>query len=463
MTRGLRAVAALVMCTLVLGACSDGDGGGDAAPVETTAPDGATTTSTAPKAAAFGVGVWDETFTDASRATPPSGDQPATDERVLNTIVFYPAAGDPTDGAVPDLEPATENGPFPLIIFSHGLGGTPEFSQPVIERWVSAGFVVVAPRFPLSRPDNPAGPDAGDVQNQTGDVRFLIDAVLEASVDPDSPVAGLIDRERIGASGHSNGAITTIGVTLHTCCVDDRIEAAVAFAGTGSPFAGGEYEWSLAPPFLIVHGTLDEQVGYSTGVALYNNLAGPKGLLTLDGGDHVAMFDPDRMWLDEVAAATTDFFLAYLADDAAALGRLQAPGAESGYPNLRFDDGAGELDLVPTTTVPGLDREVSVEPATGLVDGQSITVTWSGFSSDGTINVVQCSDADEGAGFCELTTGKILVPNPTGAGTLDLEIVVGPVGEGTCGPSITECVIAVNDSGLSDPDATIYVPLQFAD
>jgi hypothetical protein len=113
--------------------------------------------------------------------------------------------------------------------------------------------------------------------------------------------------------------------------------------------------------------------------------------------------------------------------------------------------------------VPGLDREVSVEPATGLVDGQSITVTWSGFSSDGTINVVQCSDADEGAGFCELTTGKILVPNPTGAGTLDLEIVVGPVGEGTCGPSITECVIAVNDSGLSDPDATIYVPLQFAD
>ena len=467
MTRGLRAVAAVVMCTLVLGACADDDGGGDAAPVDTTGVPGegteATTTTAAPTAAAFGVGVWGETFTDTSRSTPPSGDQPGTDERVLDTLVFYPTAGDPTDGAVPDLEPATEDGPFPLIIFSHGLGGTPEFSQPVIERWVSAGFVVVAPRFPLSRADHPGGPDAGDVQNQTGDVGFLIDALIQASADPDSPVAGLIDGERVGASGHSNGAITTIGVTLHTCCVDDRIDAAVAFAGTDSPFAGGEYDWSVAPPFLIVHGTLDEQVSYSSGVALYNNLAGPKGLLTLDGGDHVAMFDPDAMWLEEVAAATTDFFLAYLADDAAALRRLQAPGTESGYPSLRFDNGAGKVDLVATTTVPGLDREVSVEPATGLVDGQSITVTWSGFSSDGSINVLQCSVADEGAGFCDLTTGRVLVPNPTGEGTLDLEIVVGPVGEGTCGPSITECVIAVNDSGLADPDATIYVPLQFAD
>ena len=453
MARGWRAVAAVMVCAVVLGACSDGDGDGDAAPIETTAP----------MAPAFGVGVWSETFTDTSRATPPSGDQPGTDERVLETLVFYPTAGDAADGAVPDLAPATEDGPFPLIVFSHGLGGTPEFSQPVLERWVSAGFVVAAPRFPLSRPDNPAGADGADVQNQTGDVSFLVDAMIEASADPGSPVAGLVDGERIGASGHSNGAITTIGVTLHTCCVDERIDAAVAFAGTDSPFAGGEYDWRLAPPFLIVHGTADQQVSYSSGVGLYNNLAGPKGLLTLDGGDHVAMFDPDDEWFDEVVAATTDFFLAYLADDAAALGRSTSPSVGSDEVSFRFDDGSGTVDLVPTTTVPGLDREVSVEPSTGLVDGQSVTVAWSGFLPDGSINVLQCSDADEGAGFCDLTNGQILVPNPTGAGMIDLEIVVGPVGEGTCGPGATGCVIAVNDSSLADPDATIYIPLQFAD
>ncbi len=84
--------------------------------------------------------------------------------------------------------------------------------------------------------------------------------------------------------------------------------------------------------------------------------------------------------------------------------------------------------------MPGLDRDVSVEPSTDLVDGQSVTVTWSGFLARRQHQRVQCSDADEGAGFCDLTNGQILVPNPTGAGMIDLEIVVGPVGEGTCGP-----------------------------
>ncbi len=452
---------------LALAACGDDDTD-DAAPTATTATvdaagDGAgATTTTAPGVADFGVGVWAETFTDPSRPTPPSGDQPGTDERVLETLVFYPAGGDPADGAVPDAEPAGGQGPFPLIVFSHGLGGTPEFSQPVLERWVSAGFVVVAPRFPLSRPDNPAGADGADVQNQTGDVSFLIDTMIEASADPDAPVAGLVDDERIGASGHSNGGITTIGVTLHTCCVDDRIGAAVEFAGSDTPFAGGEYDPTLAPPFLIVHGTDDQQVGYSTGVALYNRVDGPKGLLALEGGGHTDMFDPGAVWFADVAGVTTDFFLAYLADDADALSRLRTPRIESDDVSLRFDDGAGEVDVVPTTTVPGLDRDVSVEPSTDLVDGQSVTVTWSGFLPDGSVNVLQCSAADEGAGFCELTTGEVLVPSPTGAGMVDLEIVVGAVGEGTCGPGATECVIAVNDSSLADPDATIYVPLQFA-
>ena len=467
MTRSTRTIGVVVGCLLAVGAC--GGGTDDAAPAVTTATvdvaddaGGETVTTPAPRAVAFGVGVWDETFTDTSRSTPASGDQPGSDERVLETLVFYPATGDPADRARPDLEPATEGGPYPLIVFSHGLGGTPEISQELIERWVSTGFVVAAPRFPLSRPDNPAGPDGGDVQSQTGDVSFLVDALLEASTDPGSPVTGLVDGDRIGASGHSNGAITTIGVTLHTCCVDDRISAAVGFAGTDSPFAGGDYDRNLAPPFLIVHGTDDQQVSYGSGVSVYNDLPGPKGLLTLEGGDHVAMFDPDAEWFDEVAAASTDFFLAYLGDVAAALDRLRGD-ASSGYPRLRFDDGAGEIVVVATTAVPGLDRAVGVEPSTGLVDGQRVTVTWSGFSPDGSINVVQCSDADEGAGFCELTTGRILVPNPTGAGSLELEVVVGPVGEGTCGPGITECVIAVNDSGLTESDATIYVPLEFAD
>ncbi len=303
------------------------------------------------------------------------------------------------------------------------------------------------------------------MQNQTGDVSFLVDTMIEASADPDSPVAGLVDGERIGASGHSNGAITTIGATLHTCCVDERIDAAVAFAGTDSPFAGGEYDWSLAPPFLIVHGTLDEQVSYSSGVGLYNNLAGPKGLLTLDGGDHIAMFDPDgsgsTRWSRRRRRTSS---VAYLADDAAAVGRLQTPSVESdavGLPLRQRRRGRrSRPDHDDARARPRRERRAR-RPVWSTVSRSR----WPGVasSSDGSINVLQCSDADEGAGFCDLTNGQVLVPNPTGDGTIDLEIVVGPVGEGSCGPGVTGCVIAVNDSGLADPDATIYVPLEFAD
>ncbi len=468
----------LVLATLATlsGACSDDDGGAastaDAPGVSTTADAATTSTAlstttttgveSAGEANDYGVGVRDDVFVDDTRPTPSSGDQPGTDTRILESLVFYPTDGDPSDGPVVDAMPDRAGGPYPLIVFSHGLGGTPEFSQGVLEAWTSAGFVVVAPRFPLSRPDNPGGPDAGDVLNQTGDVSFLIDRLSLLSTQADSFYADLVDPDRIGASGHSNGAITTIGVTLHTCCHDDAIDAAVEFAGTASPFGDGEYDWALAPPYLIVHGTDDELVAYNNGVTLYNRLAGPKGLLTMEGGGHSAMFFPDDPGYDEARAATTDFFRAHLLDDAAALARLGAPADDGAYPNLRWTGADESPDVIPTTTVAGIDRQVSADPTAGLADGQAVTVTWSGFTPDGVINVVQCSRPGEGANWCDLSAAQILVPNPTGSGSLELQIVVGDVGEGTCGPVSDQCVIAVNDSGLTEPEATVYIPLQFA-
>ncbi len=476
MTRPLGWLTTLTAVALLSAACSGDDDGAEPTVTDPAAASSTTniqasassTTVTEPPAPSdvaptYGVGLRRETFIDETRPTPPSGEQPGTATRVLESLVFYPAEGDPTAGAVEGAAADRTGGPYPLIVFSHGLGGTPEFSQTVLEAWASAGFVVVAPRFPLSRPDNPSGADAGDVQNQTGDVSFLIDT-MTMSDDTDSFYADLVDPERIGASGHSNGAITTIGVTLHTCCNDDRIDVAVEYAGTASPYAGGEYDWSLAPPFLIVHGTDDELVAYANGVTLYNELTGPKGLFTMEGGHHSAMFLPDDPNYAEALAAATDFFRAHLLlDDAAALARLEAsPDGDSGYPNLRFSPAGADPDVIPTTTVAGIDRQASVDATTDLADGQVVTVTWSGFTPDGVVNVVQCSAEGEGANFCDLSAARILIPNPTGSGSVDLEILVGAVGEGTCVSGFDGCVIAVNDSGLTEPEATIYIPLQFA-
>jgi hypothetical protein len=76
---------------------------------------------------------------------------------------------------------------------------------------------------------------------------------------------------------------------------------------------------------------------------------------------------------------------------------------------------------------------------------------------------VQCSQGGTaGAGPCDLTSGYILHANPTGAGTLELPVVVGAVGNGRCEAGVTDCVVLVNDSGLPEPAATILFPLTFA-
>ena len=92
-----------------------------------------------------------------------------------------------------------------------------------------------------------------------------------------------------------------------------------------------------------------------------------------------------------------------------------------------------------------------------------MTVSWSGYTPGKVVNVVQCSGgATGGNDLCDLTKGKILQPDPTGEGSLPLEIIVGSVGTGTCDATTTDCVIVVNDGGLQDPDATIRIPISLA-
>ena len=117
------------------------------------------------------VGVVTRTLVDASRPTPRSGDQPRHPGRTLETTIWYPAlgtAGATTEGAAPDVA----GGPYPLIVFAHGLGGTPAAYESVVTRLAAAGYVVAAPRFPLSSGGGTGPPDAADVVNQPGDAHL---------------------------------------------------------------------------------------------------------------------------------------------------------------------------------------------------------------------------------------------------------------------------------------------------
>lgn len=424
----------------------------------------------------YPVGISSFTFVDESRPTPANAAQPGAPTRTLSVRVWYPAVAPSADevrdddfASVPDpsplfdAPPATGAGPFPLIVFGHGLGGVPAVYGDLLESWAAAGFVVAAPAFPLSNENSPGGADAGDVSNQPGDVSAVITEALALSASAEGRVlAGMIDGEHIGVAGHSNGGITTAGLIGQSCCFDDRVDAAIIIAGTSQLFPGGTFDWSRTPPLLVMHGEDDTVIPLDEGKRLFNNARSPKGLFTLLGIDHGSFLVRDSKAFPITVKTSLDFWNGYLKLDAAAVAALPND-QEPGVATMTFVSEGNDDVTVDFTGPKMLSRSASVQPSTNLRDGQQVRVSWSGFIPGRVVSVVQCSDGGQGSSAsCSLVTGKILQPNPTGSGSLDLEIVVGQVGDGRCDSTTTDCVIVVNDASLQDDDANIRIPLTFA-
>jgi len=86
--------------------------------------------------------------------------------------------------------------PPPLVVFRHGFLVSAFGYSSYAEQLVSHGFAIALPSFPTS---------FLNVNHATlaEDVRSVIDHLLEASEDPDHPLFGRIDPDRIHSSGHS--------------------------------------------------------------------------------------------------------------------------------------------------------------------------------------------------------------------------------------------------------------------
>src|SRR5690606_27058203 len=60
-------------------------------------------------------------------------------DRVLRTTIWYPAKGKAGGAAKRGAKAAS--GKFPVVVFSHGLNGTPSDYRDLLAAWASAGFV----------------------------------------------------------------------------------------------------------------------------------------------------------------------------------------------------------------------------------------------------------------------------------------------------------------------------------
>ena len=286
---------------------------------------GSSTTAPAKRPAAtgpFAVGSVTHTFVDTSRPTMAHGGATAQASRALVTDIFYPATGQP--GPVPHPGAAAERavGPFPLVVYAHGTGGSKAETTALLASWAAAGYVVAIPEFPLTNSHTPGGSDISDYTNQPGDVSFIIDQMLRA---PPSGLAGMVDAALVGVSGLSLGGVTAMGVAFNSCCLDRRVKAAVIMAGLTLPYPGGTYfAQAASPPVLFIQGSADPTVAPDTSVSLYNQAKPPKALVTIVGGTHSSPYEgyqltPQVGLVSRISVGFLDRYLKGLPDGTARL------------------------------------------------------------------------------------------------------------------------------------------------
>ena len=215
-------------------------------------------------------------------------------------------------------------GRFPLVLWSHGLHGSPEGYQGVTAKIAAAGFVVAAPAYPYT--NDKANPfNQNDMGNQPADASAVITEVLKLDTKAGAALAGHIETSRVAAGGHSAGGYTTAGM-LSGSGRDARLKGGIIVSG-GS--MGGKFS-GAATPVLFIHGDADGTVPYSSGRSLYDGCSWPKAFLTLLKGDHGGGLFGSAPANQAVSRTMLDFLRYTLYTDGAAKGRLRADATVSG-------------------------------------------------------------------------------------------------------------------------------------
>ena len=210
--------------------------------------------------------------------------------------------------------PATAPGPAPVVLFSHGLGGSREGNAYAARHWALRGYTVVALQHPGSdesvwQGQAPgarmaaltAAANARNLELRVRDVSAVLDTLTKWNTNKVYPLAGRLDLSRVAMTGHSFGAVTTQAVSGQRFPVgsftDARIRAAVLFSPSlprrGS--AAGAFA-DVAIPWLLMTGTRDgspigDQTPASRLLVFPALPPGGKYELVLDGAEHSAFTD----------------------------------------------------------------------------------------------------------------------------------------------------------------------------
>ena len=283
----------------------------------------------------YAVASLEATWTDAARG------------REVPVKIYYPAAVSASSGQ-----------PCPVIIFSHGLGGSRDGYAYLGEHWASYGYVTVHLQHHGSdsevlrspRPLKALRTAAADPQvtvNRPLDVTFAIDRLTVLNTDNRFALHGRLDLQRIGVAGHSYGAYTTMAIAgahnpiwgVEPRYRDPRVKAAIAMSTPNT--RGNEKDAAFAGvtiPVFHMTGTEDgsSRAGETNTIVgdtkaperlrpYQHTTRAPAYLLVFTGGDHMvfsgrltARRPTDQPLQDRILAGSTAFWDAWLRESPSA-------------------------------------------------------------------------------------------------------------------------------------------------
>ena len=164
-----------------------------------------------------------------------------------------------------------QDGPFPVIVFSHGLFGTNDHYLMLTEFWASHGYVVIQPNHPDSMA---LGTRFGDFTatrcwaERPQQVSAVFDS-LDQLVKQHPQLKGKMNDQRMGVGGHSFGAGTAnllAGAKVSyrrwgSSLADERIKAALLMSPQGEGDILNRQSWEqMKTPFMVLTGSKDESV-----------------------------------------------------------------------------------------------------------------------------------------------------------------------------------------------------------
>lgn len=228
----------------------------------------------------------------------------------------------------PDFQ--AQEGPWPLIIFSHGFGGCAMQSRFLTSYLADQGYIVAAPdhadaacdkyggKLPQGLTGTKAWPerpfrypekwDDTTEADRKDDVLFALSSLLD-----DRKYAPFIDRERMGLMGYSLGGYTVLGIAgAWPAWKDTRFKAVLAFSPFISPYVAHDTLKRISLPVMYQGGTKDEDVTPVLKSRAFAATPAPKYFVELDGAGHFAWTDQDLDYQAVIQRIALDYFGKYL-------------------------------------------------------------------------------------------------------------------------------------------------------